>query len=691
MAEDTNIRIITSLGELAYRSAEDLGISFNRIVDDFQEIDNRFQDFSYDFELPYMKQNSLVFGSPEALGSKGYFPLNQSLPCEVYLNNQLLLDGLINLESITKTGYRCKFYSKFKELIDKLNEPNADGSDKTLRDLQFPVIENWDYEDSVIAHQATYGATGNSDNTFYQFPFCKYSTFYTEANLYGAGDSGNTSTIMQEAITKAPTGRYMRADDTWQNYYIFINSNLVNNTSYTGLSTTGHSYYQRVYIHQVPPCVYMVSIVKQIVKDAGWQLGGQFWNDKNIKKIVLTYAGDEDIFDQATGRVSGSTALTLQIAKFLPDMNQADFLKNICNIFNLYIKVDVANKIVDFETYDVLFGDTFDAYDITNKVDKNTVEFRYEQNNDPSIIFEPANNQNIMGDNYVMSGNTNNAYEQPWLKVSKKNFNSFFNRLGTTDEINIDFSEPTICRQFIYNDVANPMAFKNAKFHTIYIPLLSKQTPTDNDNRKFNAATGDTYLYNTENTIKFAGKPALMYYYGRPVTTFENKTGMGSLANYMYYNMYTATGTTLNRVYIPVVSPFQLYNYRDPIEAWLSGVTLNNVEDRRTTAATYIQTLYQLMGQSTNLPSQYTTDFSLVFDDNGYYHDTLWSKFHKNKWDRYKYSEMLEADMRMNAYDWQEMQIERPIRYNKELYSIVAIEGYDPIRKSARIKLIKRR
>ena len=41
---------ITSLGELAYRSAEDLGITFNRIVDDMQDIENRFpqQNFQGD-------------------------------------------------------------------------------------------------------------------------------------------------------------------------------------------------------------------------------------------------------------------------------------------------------------------------------------------------------------------------------------------------------------------------------------------------------------------------------------------------------------------------------------------------------------------------------------------------------------------------------------------------------------------
>jgi hypothetical protein len=681
--ETNNIRIITNLGELAYKNVSDLGIQFNRIVDDFQDPSNRFQDFSYEFELPYIKQNSLVFGAPESLGSKNFFQVNQSISCQVYLNNQLLLDGLINLENLTPTGYKCKFYSKFKELIDTLNLPNPDGSNKTLRDLQFTPISGWSYESSVIQHIATYGQTGNSDNTFYQFPLCKYSTFYTEADLYG----GVSGTTMWETITRPPLGYPIAVDNKQQNFYILINSNLDNNTS-TNVVTTGHTYYQRVYIHQVPPAIYLVSIVKQILSDAGWQLGGQFFRNKSLKKIVLTYAGDEDIYDQATGIVSGTTALTLQIAKFLPDNNQADFLKDVCNLFNLYVKVDISNKIITFETGNVLFGDSFDPYDITNKIDKSTVEFNYNEKNNPSILFEMANNQNIMGDNFVMSGDTYNATTQKWVKVSKSNYNSFMNKIGTDDTINIGFSEPNICRQFIYNDVAFDFGFTYEQFSTIYLPCLTKQSPTDNDSRPFNKATGDTYLFNDEGTIKFAGKGSLMYYYGKSITNFEQKSGKGYLSKYMYYNMYTATGTTLNRVIIPVVSPMQLFNHRTEVDAWLAGN--HSAEDRRTTIATYLQSLWQMMGQNQNLSSEYTTDFSLVFDDSDYFHETLWSKFHKLKYERYKYSEILSATMRMNTQDWQEMQIERPILYNSEIYNIVSIEGYDPILKTCTIKLIKK-
>ena len=179
-----------------------------------------------------------------------------------------------------------------------------------------------------------------------------------------------------------------------------------------------------------------------------------------------------------------------------------------------------------------------------------------------------------------------------------------------------------------------------------------------------------------------------MYYYGYPTTDVENKSGKGSLANYMYFNMYT--GSTLFRLPIPVVSPFQLQEFRTNIEDWLNNYAANNVDDRRTSVASYLQSLYQMMTASTGLTESTLTDYSLVFDDAGYFHETLWTKFHQYKWDRYQQSEFFESDMVMNSYDWFQMQINRPIKYNDELYSIVSIEGYNPITQRATIRLIKK-
>lgn len=675
MAETTNIKIITSLGQLAYRSAEDLGIVFNRIVDDMTEISNRFQDFSYEFELPYVKQNSLVFGSPESKGSTGYYPVNQNISCQVYLNNEQLLDGLINLEGLTKTGYKCKFYSKFKELVDILEQQNPDGTDKTLRDLKFPPILDWSYEDSVITHiNANYY---NSDETFYQYPLMHFSTFYTEFGLY----SGLT-----ENISRPPYTLPFRIDYAPQNFYYMFNNMI--GYLYSGRTTLTN----RVYIHQVPPALYLVSVLKQILSDAGWKLGGQFFDNKDIKRIILCGGYDDDCYDQAIfgkqGTWSGSTDLALNVAKFLPEMSQAEFLQNVINLFNLYVKVDVTNKIVDFQTYNTLFGDSYNPYDITSKVKLDTLNFYYEQNNDPTMSFGDCDNVNIMGDNYVMSGASNNATTQKWIKTDNRNFKSVFNRKGSTDEISVDFVQPNMQRIFLWNDMNIDNTNKNARVQTIYLPCQTKATPQDNGSVKFAANTGDTYLYNNEQTIKYASNLSLYYYYGRSKTNFVNKTGVGALGDFMWYYMYTNTGTTANKVPIHVVSPMQLFNYRGKVNDYLSGNTYSPT-DRRSTTCTYLQSLWHVMGKTTNYASSATTEFSLTFDDSEL-HQSLWTTFHKDKWNNYKNSECLEAEMRMNPNDWREMQIERPIKYNNEIYNIIAIEGYNPISRTASIKLIKK-
>lgn len=678
MSNISNLRIITELGELVYKQVEDLNLNFNRIVDDYTDVSNRFGDFSYEFNLPIVKENSLIFGSPESNGSKAIFVKNRNISCKVYNQNQLLLDGLINLEAVTKTTYKCKFFSKFKELIDSLNEKLDNGEEKTLKNLNLPVVSNWNYEESIVTHiNAGYK---NSDETFYQYPLTFYSTFYCYNQVY----LGHTDDL----------GQTFFADRPRQNYYFLINNISHNN---------------RFYYHQIPPAVYMVSIVEQIMEDAGWTLGGQFFNQDNIKKIILLYNGEDDPYDKAianTTTYSGSTPVDLQIAKFLPEMSQADFLKGIINMFNLYFKIDVNNKIIEFETYNTYFRNTdeIDPYDITDKVKEDSGVFGYFESNNPTIAFKKSGNRNVFGDNRVMSGATNNAFETTWVSTSDVGFNPTFNKIGyinqgnvlsntfgtTASRIEIPFAEPTIKRQFIYNNVDIDGNDESAGWHNIYLPLMSNQNPADNDGMKFNASDSDTYVNNNESSIRFNGDCTLMYYYGLPTTTFENKTGKGSLADYMYINIYTETGTTINRVGIPVVSPFQLLSYRDVIEEWLNNLTTTTSQDRRTIVASYLQSLWQLMGTSTGIDPENETDYSLVFDDNGYFHKTLWSEFHKYKWDRLQQSEMFTGIMHMNSYDWNEMQINRPIWYKNELYSLISIEGYNPITQTCQIKLIKK-
>jgi len=631
MAVTNRIQIIVYGKQLDYKSAEDLGIKFNRVVDDFTEggLSKRFGDFSYNFSLPRTKNNSIIFQYADAHGRKNIFKPNRDLPCEVYNNDRLLLDGVISLEAVTSDSYTCTFYSKLKEFSDEV-------ADKELRDLQFDEI-TFNYETTIIDHiNANYI---DSDTALYQFPLSFYSTYYCQDSYY----SGQVDFA----------GNPIRADQMYQNFYYMFNSVQTNK-------------FNRMYHHQLPPAFYVVRIAEQIFKDAGWTIGGQFWEDANVKKIVMMYAGEQDIYDQATGVVNGSDPVLLQPAKLLPEMKQLDFLKGLINMFNLYFTIDVANKIIHFEPWITYFTSGFNPYDITNKVDKESVVLSFEENSDPSIRFKESENRQIMGENAVTTGYTTEIDDMTWHKVSDVNFDRFFNREGTTDEISLPFAEPTVKRTIIWQDYDNTGSKTGHGTQTVVTPMLSKQNPQENSSKPFNTNSSNTYLFNTEETIKFDGKPTLVYYLGKATHEYE------------YVNVYT--GGSINRVQIGVASPFQVSTYRSEIETYLNAP--DALTDRKTVAATYLQTGY-------NMLSGTTTDFSLVYDDNGYFHETLWSKFHKPKYDRYQKSEMFDAEMRMNDFDWQEMQINRPIKYNNEIYHIVAISGYDPIKRTAKITLIK--
>ena len=240
MAVTNRIKIIVYDQLLDYKSAEDLGIKFNRIVDDLTDLNNKFGDFSYNFDLPITKNNSKVFQYANAHGKRNKFKPNRDLPCRVYNNDRLLLDGVISLEGISNDTYTCTFYSKLKEFTDAIK-------DKQLKDLVFDEI-TFDYESTIIDHiNANYA---DADETLYQFPLVFYSTYYCQYSVYNGENDYFGNPII--------------ADQVYQNFYYCFNS----------VST---SKYNRFYHHQFPMALYVVRIADQIFKDAGERCSICLW------------------------------------------------------------------------------------------------------------------------------------------------------------------------------------------------------------------------------------------------------------------------------------------------------------------------------------------------------------------------------------------------------------------------------
>ena len=164
MAVTNRIQIIVYGKQLDYKSAEDLGIKFNRVVDDFTEggLSKRFGDFSYNFSLPRTKNNSTIFQYADAHGRKNIFKPNRDLPCEVYNNDRLLLDGVISLEAVTSDSFTCTFYSKLKEFAELLGieTMDIDGSDvaELYDDGKIDVIKKYLAKDLEITEALYYRA-----------------------------------------------------------------------------------------------------------------------------------------------------------------------------------------------------------------------------------------------------------------------------------------------------------------------------------------------------------------------------------------------------------------------------------------------------------------------------------------------------------------------------------------------------
>lgn len=259
-----NIRIILLDGrELDYTSPESLNIRMNRVADDLNNPDNRFSEYSYTFSLPKTKNNVEIFEYAGVSDIKNSFKTNP-IECRLYKDEKLIIDGQIELRSVNES-YNCVFYSKFVQLVDAIK-------DKNLRDIKsLPHISGFTYEDYIRTHiNADYK---NCDETPYQFPFVYYNTFYTPAGVY----SGITD---QDGVV-------FRKDTNKQNYY-----NLLNRTT--------NPMPNEFYFHQFPLSFYLKPVLEAMLKDAGWTLGGSFFENENIKKIIMPYVGDSDVYDLAT-------------------------------------------------------------------------------------------------------------------------------------------------------------------------------------------------------------------------------------------------------------------------------------------------------------------------------------------------------------------------------------------------------
>lgn len=689
-----NIKFLLPNGELDYQSPESLGIRFNRIVDDFNNPSKRYGEFSYTFNLPNTKNNSKKFEFPDAKGRTKIF-VGKQFSCKVYNNNELLIDGIIELVGFDSSSFNCIFYSKFTQLIDALTDRQLVDL-RSLPTLEFPANSN----EAFIANHilADYK---NCDQTDFQFPLIYYKTFYAPASLDSV--MANDRTLME------------RSDLCFN--YIF-------NEGLTSAKDNG------LYFHQLPPAIYLVSIIRAIFEEAGWTLSGTFFENPSVKRIIIPFTGEiEDLLG-----ASGTTASnrTLNLNKTLPDISQVDFLRTVINAFNLYFTVDIDSKTIKFESHDTIFRVNNDnAYDITRKVNLKSVKKYKEKEPEVQFLFDQSelNNQVAGYDIALPNEFTYRNNDNPFHTIFPRGINispmgsdencfydtqfRFMNKTTGSKKIELSLTQPNYFTLRLYGTKnINGANYSGSLVPLIpcSLPLISVQNRRNNDEQYFNEESGTTFCDNTPSKMKYGQGFQMLYYYGLPKYDLTGNGGSfaytantwnGAFNNWLYIPIITGgtcSTASIKRIPVPVASPFKLMTrneyqkVRGIANKYFENGTGHTDSSKGVLGAEvrYLLMTYYMAG-SINTDNYEPTEFSLTFGDaDEFVFDNLYSRFHKGKYNLLRNSHLMSASMRLNETDWKEMQINRTIRFDDEFYRLVSIKNYDPVKRSAEIALLKK-
>ena len=656
-----NIKIVTSTGDsFDYETPESLGLKFMRVVDDFKDPGKRFDDYSFEFSLPKTKNNSRLFQFADSHGKTNVFK-GKRFDVKVFDDSDLLLHGLIELVGFNKDSYKCTFSSLLAQLVDEL---------KGLKLNQLSTFStiNWQYEKTIVNHIRANHLT--SDDSDYVHIYAYYQT---------------------------PFWPILVSDDK----EIFI-----------GYKNNEES---PLYYSAMPPAFFLVRILENMFEHVGWTMGGAFFQGADLKKIIIPFTGQNEDFSGAI--ITGGTT-TLNLNKLLPDMDCIDFLSSVVNTFKLYFKIDPKSKSISFETDKILFTRS-NPYDITNKIDTDSIEISV-LDDESTISFTDDGNNNLVGSNnrifdhsnfnrlpaFFLS--TNNPYRTNALNLNETRatylpdtYKRLWNKTnGTGKDIKIGFSPANYFSYSLLNEHnINGTIWNNAKFSWNYInlgiPFISPQTPSDNNGKVFAEDITTNYVEgNKPSDQDYKGGVSLLYYYGYPAYN-QTFTGTSTTTTYKdFLHLGVVTGGTASvplvaKVPAPIASPYKLLSVAEKqrLMSKVTGDTSYLKNDAQGAEAYGLLLTYYTVGKLTDPYT--TTSYSLTLGEDSMF-PNLYSEFHEPKYILLRSSHVLKATMRMNGYDWSQMTIDRCLKYNHELYQLVAINGYDPVNQSAELVMLKK-
>lgn len=441
--------------------------------------------------------------------------------------------------------------------------------------------------------------------------------------------------------------------------------------------------------------------------DLEWADGEEVYceiTDLDNTGTIYVQSGDTTFTNILSPR-RGLGDIFLRPSYFLPEMSQSEFVSGILNMFNAYLIVDNETRTVQLEPYPALFGSNELPYDITKKVFADTVDIRRSELESISLTYrdDADFNKTIMSVNRFgrLPLQTTSPVYDKYGNIDNSQYHSKFTGQSP---IELPFAATNMLKMALVNNTdisgsVTPSApDTQANYIEILIPSITKQSVRDDQDTDFYADTGETRINNSPDKYSYAATPRILIYHPEASNSTYSPKFIGGVTDterddFLYINLitnvnYNDGGISLSRTRIRFSS--------------FLGLPSTILTDRAVTLATDD---YTNASGTDNLPNYFNSHyvaeylktlgddqprdtFSLSCSENTTT-NTIYNRFHKPKYDSLQENEVIEADMRMNDNDWREMQINRVILYNQQIYRIISIRNYDIIKRTATIKLAR--
>lgn len=251
--------------QLVDLNISDLNFPLVKEIADFTDPSRRNGDYSYSIKLPTSKNNMKAFKFINILNAINKFNKTKNYDCQLYDNDNLLIDGMFILTSITESYFVGNITNKFKGDIISLM------GNKTLQDIQLPII---DFEGLMISVNdwGTHGTNSYQSGLNMLNPSLGFD-FYSLVN---------TKKISTE-------GLYGSSID-YSKYYetpLLAYSNFFSNKAINQLNTITNNFG----LDNFKPSIKLMAMLKQMFKDIGYilEIDNSLINDTNI---LLPYFGE---------------------------------------------------------------------------------------------------------------------------------------------------------------------------------------------------------------------------------------------------------------------------------------------------------------------------------------------------------------------------------------------------------------